>query len=104
MGVVKQHRRHSRRVTNDRRWPALRLQALRRDGWQCVQCESRLRLEIDHIEPVRARPDLAFELANLQTLCGPCHTRKTRREVGHPEPSADRAQWLALVASTTRKR
>jgi 5-methylcytosine-specific restriction endonuclease McrA len=97
MGV----KRPGRWAIQDRRWPALRLQALRRDGWKCRVCGSRLRLEVDHIQPVRDRPDLAFELSNLQTLCNVHHAEKTRRETNAPQPSPERQKWLALLAKRT---
>ncbi|MCJ8335031.1 MAG: hypothetical protein MJH10_12375 [Epibacterium sp.] len=55
-------KRHSRKVTRGPRWKALRMQALERDGRQCVECGARRRLEVDHIEPVRERTDLADSL------------------------------------------
>jgi len=100
MGV--KHERHSRRVTKSKRWAGLRLEALRRDGWQCVQCSARGRLEVDHIEPVRTAPERAFHLSNLQTLCPACHTRKTRVECGHNEMSPARKAWADLVAATAK--
>jgi 5-methylcytosine-specific restriction endonuclease McrA len=36
--------------------------------------------EVDHIIPIRIRPDLAFVRRNLQPLCKPCHSRKTMME------------------------
>lgn len=87
----------SRPFLKDKRWPALRLQALRRDGWQCVQCGSRVRLEVDHIKPTRDRPDLAFELSNVQVLCAPCHTTKTRKDIGLPPPDPEREKWRAFL-------
>ena len=97
---LREHKRYSRNVTRGPRWKALRMQALDRDGWQCVQCGERRRLEIDHIEPVRTRPDLAYSLDNLQTLCGRCHARKTRIEVGFPPPNPAREAWKQLVRET----
>jgi 5-methylcytosine-specific restriction endonuclease McrA len=102
MGVDRWHR-YSRHVTRGPRWKALRLQALRRDGWACVECGARHRLEVDHIEPVRAAPERAFELANLQTLCGRCHARKTRIECGHPVLSPERQAWRDLLRDPRRK-
>jgi len=90
-------KRPSRRANKSRRWPAVRLAALRRDGWRCVQCGQRGRVEVDHIAPVRERPDLAFDVANLQTLCRSCHTRKTRAEVGVGEPDPERERWRRLL-------
>lgn len=89
--------RHSRHILRTARWKALRLEALRRDGWACVQCGSRHRLEIDHIEAVRTAPERAFDLTNLQTLCASCHTRKTRLECGHKPISEDRQKWRDLL-------
>lgn len=89
--------RHGKWVYRDRRWPALRTMAKRRDGWQCVKCGSRYRLEVDHIERVLDAPDRAFDLDNLQTLCGPCHGAKTRLETGHPELSPERKKWRELL-------
>lgn len=86
----------SRKVVKDRRWPALRLQALRRDGWQCVQCGSRVRLEVDHVQAVRDRPDLAFDLSNLQVLCARCHTRKTCDDIGI-KIDPERERWRDLL-------
>ena len=94
--------RHSAPNIASRRWKALRVQALRRDGFVCVQCGARHRLEVDHIQPVRDRPDLSFDLSNLQVLCAACHTRKTRLECGHPELSPERRKWRDLVADMRR--
>ncbi|WP_425283202.1 HNH endonuclease [Methyloceanibacter methanicus] len=73
--------RPSRLVTRDKRWPALRLAAKRRDRWKCVSCGAAGPLEVDHVKPVRNNPELSFELSNLQTLCKSCHARKNAR--GH---------------------
>lgn len=94
--------RHGRWVYRDKRWPALRLMAKRRDGFECVKCGSKYRLEVDHIEPVRDAPERAFDLDNLMTLCGPCHGAKTRRETGHPELSPERQRWRDLINSMRR--
>lgn len=104
--MTRDYQRHSRRVTSTRRWQVLRHQILERDGWACVKCgEKRKRLEIDHIQSVRLQPDLAFEPANLATLCQPCHTRKTRIECGHPAPiqSSERKAWAQAVAALATK-
>lgn len=101
MAVSKDYHRHSRRVTSTKRWRVLRQIVLERDGWACVDCgQTRGRLEIDHVKPVRTRPDLAFDVANCATRCSPCHTRKTRIECGHPAPivTHDRKAWMRAVA------
>jgi len=96
MGVT--YHRFSRAAQKDRRWPALRLAAKRRDGFACVQCGAVGRLEVDHVQPVRTHPDLAFDLDNLQCLCPACHSRKTRLECGHPPLSPERQQWRDLLS------
>ena len=98
MGLRDFHR-HSRAIIRTRRWKALRQEALRRDGWQCVQCGARGRLEVDHRKPVRTHPELAFELTNLQCLCPSCHTKKTRLECGHKPASPDRLKWREIVSA-----
>jgi len=102
MNMRREFKRHSARVTRSRRWKALRMQALDRDDWQCVQCGDRRRLEVDHIEPVRDRPDLAFTLSNLQCLCPKCHSRKTRIEVGMGQPNPAREAWKSLLRDMQR--
>ena len=98
--MAREYHRHSKRVTSTRRWQVLRQIILERDGWACVDCGARKRLEIDHVQPVRTRPDLAFDPANLATRCAPCHTKKTRIECGYPAPirSPERDAWGQAVA------
>lgn len=52
-------------------------------GWQCPGWRASPHmasrdnpLTVDHIIPVAARPDLAFEETNLQVLCRACNGRK----------------------------
>ncbi|WP_233347316.1 HNH endonuclease [Ponticaulis koreensis] len=94
---MKSFKRYSRHITRGPRWKALRVQALQRDGWKCVCCAEKIGLEIDHIKPVRDRPDLAWSLENLQTLCGQCHAKKTRIETGYKPLSPKRQQWRTLL-------
>jgi 5-methylcytosine-specific restriction protein A len=102
MGIRKEHHRHSKRITRGPRWKALRMQALNRDGWKCVRCGTQMRLEVDHIKPVRTHPELAYSLANLQCLCGSCHTKKTRIEVGHKPLTPKRQEWRDLLRDMQR--
>ena len=88
----------SHKVTKTKRWQALRIQALRRDDFQCLQCGARGRLEVDHIEPVRENPDKSFTLDNLQTLCPSCHSQKTREEMDLPPVDKNRKDWRELLA------
>jgi 5-methylcytosine-specific restriction endonuclease McrA len=105
------YRRHSTAVIKSRRWRALRLETLRRDGFRCVgilpdgsMCGARGRLEVDHVKPVRTHPELAYELSNLQALCVPCHSRKTRIEVGMGAADPRRDAWRELVGALSPSR
>jgi len=60
----------------------LRPLVLQRDHWTCRMCGKAIQLsdyEIDHVRPVSRYKCVAAAtfLENLQTLCGPCHRRKT---------------------------
>jgi 5-methylcytosine-specific restriction protein A len=103
MGVTR-FKRYSAWVTKSKRWPALRQQALRRDGFACVKCGKAGRLEVDHIQPVRTRPELAFILDNLQCLCISDHTRKSHLECGHPPVKPERVAWLKAVRELSKTR
>ena len=95
----KEFARHSRPVLKTARWQVLRHQILERDEWACRCCGTRRgRLEIDHIQPVRTQPELAFNPGNLQVLCASCHTRKTRIECGYKPLDPTRAAWRKAVA------
>jgi 5-methylcytosine-specific restriction endonuclease McrA len=50
-----------------------RLAVFQRDGFACVLCGSRKKIEADHIIPQSERRDLALDLDNGRTLCRPCH-------------------------------
>lgn len=89
--------RHGSAIYRTQRWKAVRLQAKRRDNFRCVSCGSAGRLEVDHIQPIRTHPDLAFDLGNLQSLCVACHSRKTRLEVGLGEVNPAREAWKSLL-------
>ena len=90
------------RVYGSKRWKRLRFLALRRDGFQCVRCGVRADLECDHVKPIRTHPELAYELANLQTLCLGCHSQKTNEEMGR-RPIQGRGAWNALVRELSKK-
>ncbi|MDF3810082.1 MULTISPECIES: HNH endonuclease signature motif containing protein [Rhodopseudomonas] len=94
---MKKYDRYSAQVISSPRWKVVRLLAKRRDGFQCVKCGAAGRLEVDHIKSVRLAPDLAFDLANLQTLCKPCHSAKTKIEVGFAPIDPRRQEWRDFV-------
>lgn len=95
--------RYSRPVLKTRRWQVLRQIILERDGWACVDCGTRHgRLEVDHVLPVRTRPDLAFDPRNLAVRCPACHTKKTRIECGHKPLPENRREWRGFVTALER--
>lgn len=50
-------------------------------GDECSLCgNTPNELEVDHIEPLRFAPALAFQPSNLQRLCVDCHKKKTAAE------------------------
>lgn len=55
-------------------WSDIRKRIRERDGNQCVQCGSTLRLQVDHIVPVKRYGFPSDD--NLQTLCGMCALKK----------------------------
>jgi 5-methylcytosine-specific restriction enzyme A len=97
MGVKRAWTRPSAAVTRTARWRALRLQALRRDGFRCRSCGARGRLEVHHVRPVRTHPALGFDLGNLEALCASCHTLRTREELGAKPLSPARLSWRQAV-------
>jgi 5-methylcytosine-specific restriction protein A len=96
---LKHYDRFSAAVIRSARWKVVRLAAKRRDGFKCVKCKAVGRLEVDHIKRVKDHPELAFELSNLQTLCKPCHSAKTKIEVGFAPIDPKRQQWRDLVSA-----
>ncbi|RBO54173.1 HNH endonuclease [Rhodovulum sp. BSW8] len=89
-------------IYRTQRWKAVRLEAKRRDGWRCVECGAKGRLEVDHITPLRDG-GAPFDLGNLQCLCGRCHARKTRIEIGLGRIDPERDAWKKLVRETGRQ-
>jgi len=88
-------KRHGSAIYKTPQWAAVRLAAKRRDGWRCVQCGARGRIEVDHIKPIRDGGE-PYELGNTQSLCVSCHARKTRAEVFGPIDPA-REAWKTLL-------
>ena len=78
----------AKKLRSSQRWRKLRALKLARDPL----CEACLRLgvrrkttQVHHIEPIVRRPELAFVMSNLLSLCGSCHMKieaDERRGVG----------------------
>lgn len=69
-------------------WRTLRLLAIKRDNNECQHCKLKglvttrktintlgkpTKMEVNHIKPVKLRPDLCLTLSNLEYLCIDCH-------------------------------
>lgn len=81
-----------------RRWAKTRRAVFERDGYRCVRCGRRGRLECDHVIPLQDEPGQdPFDIARLQTLCRTCHVEKTRAENRRPRTPEEQA-WEAFVA------
>jgi 5-methylcytosine-specific restriction enzyme A len=72
----------------DTTWDKIRLQVLKRDDYLCQHClknDGRMvpAEHVDHIVRFTSNADpLRTDLTNLQSLCRPCHSRKTVKEDG----------------------
>ena len=87
---------------NRRRWARVRRAVFDRDRYRCRACGRPGRLECDHVAPLwRDRDQDPFALDGLQTLCTPCHIRKTAGENRKPDPARD--AWRAMVAELAGK-
>ncbi|PYE87147.1 HNH endonuclease, partial [Bacillus sp. 196mf] len=62
----------------------IRLQALERDNYECQSCKRLGKYSkgcnVHHIKELRDRPDLGYELDNLETLCIQCHNFEHGKE------------------------
>jgi 5-methylcytosine-specific restriction endonuclease McrA len=94
--------RPHRKVYSTRRWQVVRLEALRRDGFRCRECNDWRHLEVHHVKRLEDHPELAFDLANLLTLCRTCHTDETNRQLGN-RPDPERRAWRDAVAELAAK-
>ena len=64
----------------------LRPQVLERDSYQCRLCGANSKqLEMHHIIPVWAKPELVLDLENIATVCRPCHVNIGGREMEYAE-------------------
>ena len=61
---------------NSEEWKALRQQAFREYGSQCLRCGNKNNLDVDHVKPRSKYPELELDLNNLQILCRECNYLK----------------------------
>ena len=86
---------------NRRLWRVARLKALDRDGWACVKCGHKGRLEVDHIVPLEDLEDRTgmYALSNLQTLCRTDHFSKSSEERLAKQTPPEVQEWRRYVES-----
>jgi 5-methylcytosine-specific restriction protein A len=65
----------------DQDWFKFRARFLRDHPICCCGCGGRAEV-VDHIESVRARPDLRLVASNCRPMTKPCHDRRTARDQG----------------------
>ena len=82
-------------------WRLLRQSILERDKFTCQSCGIITHsLEVDHIDTDNQNNSKD----NLQTLCSPCHLKKTTRENRRLESYTDHSERLAkMVQARTGK-
>lgn len=82
-----------------RRWRELRAQVLREEPICCVPGCGRVSTQVDHVLPLKLRPDLALERTNLRGICASHNASKGARVNGSAETARDLAP---LMAGTVR--
>ena len=74
----------SKKFLDSAAWKSLRLIKLNESPCceACLAATGRAipAIDVDHVIPRDARPDLALDIKNLQSLCKTCHGKKTRSE------------------------
>lgn len=68
---------------NSKEWRALRYEAFKIHGRQCLCCGAKppqVVLHVDHIKPRSVRPDLELDINNLQILCEDCNLGKSNKD------------------------
>ena len=80
-----------------RRWEAVRLSVLERDGWRCTRCGKPGKLEVHHKQTLAAGGS-PYDPANLETNCRECHIDLHRTASATP----GREAWIEFVKELTR--
>lgn len=75
----------SRKFYASKEWKQVRQTVMERDNYMCVVCLKRDGVPVDahvvdHVTPLLVDWSRCLDVDNLQSLCMPCHSRKTGRE------------------------
>jgi len=84
-------------------WRRRRLAVFERDQWRCTVCNRfGQRLECDHIKPLAQGG--THDMANLRTICRPCHLAETRRQIKthHVEGQAEWEEFFKATPARQR--
>lgn len=82
----------------------LRQTVYARDGYACRPCANRSRhLNIHHVLPVWARPDLVCDINNPITVCPPCHYKITGHEEEYIESFGHKCEELKSAVKPVAK-
>ena len=78
-----------------KRWRYVRRLVLLRDHYRCVKCNADVsgpgQARVDHIKPRLSHPHLAYDMANLRSLCATCDNQ-SHAEKGHGKGSHQRIE------------
>lgn len=79
------YQKTTNQLYNTPQWRKVRSSYLRQHPL-CVQCKQNgyivAATEVDHINPHKGNDLLFWDESNFQPLCKPCHSAKTRKEMG----------------------
>lgn len=91
------------RTNHDRadgtRWRKLRAQVLAEEPVCYIAGCGRLSAQVDHVIPLKMRPDLAHVRANLRGICASHNASKGARLPGAPPPPAVEHIWRMFIPS-----
>ena len=83
---------------NPRRWEATRQIVFKRDGYRCMKCKKRGRLEAHHVISLDDNPDQdPYDVTNILTYCRSCHIAEHRTDNMTP----GRAAWINFLHELT---
>ncbi len=70
-------------------WRDLRERVLVRDGRKCVDCGAPA-TQVDHTDPRESGGPLLASMSTLDSVCGPCHLKRTANAGRWSEPAKPR--------------
>ena len=99
--LTQKPRKRTKFRSNPTRWKKLSARLRRMQPW-CSSCGASDDLTVDHIIPYSERPDLAYDITNLDVLCRRCNSAKSTRGVtpaNHVLPPPVKPEFGSLSTS-----